>query len=71
MKKYIEEITQYDTMQELLENETFEIIFKDLRNEYNDIVKISLLNFNINFDFKINEQEDDKILLTDLVKSRI
>ncbi|PKY29621.1 hypothetical protein RhiirB3_418139, partial [Rhizophagus irregularis] len=71
MKKYIEEITQYDTMQELLENETFEKKFKDLRNEYNDIVKISLLNFNINFDFKINEQEDDKILLTDLVKSRI
>ncbi|PKC70136.1 hypothetical protein RhiirA1_414753, partial [Rhizophagus irregularis] len=70
MKKYIEEITQYDTMQELLETETFEKKFKDLRNEYNDIVKISLLNFNINFDFKINEQEDDKILLTDLVKSR-
>ncbi|CAB5361890.1 unnamed protein product [Rhizophagus irregularis] len=71
MKKYIEEITQYDTMQELLETETFEKKFKDLRNEYNDIVKISLLNFNINFDFKINEQEDDKILLTDLVKSRL
>ncbi|GBC49576.2 kinase-like domain-containing protein [Rhizophagus irregularis DAOM 181602=DAOM 197198] len=71
MKKYIEEITQYDTMQELLETETFEKKFKELRNEYNDIVKISLLNFNINFDFKINEQEDDKILLTDLVKSRI
>uniref|UniRef100_U9TTG3 Uncharacterized protein n=1 Tax=Rhizophagus irregularis (strain DAOM 181602 / DAOM 197198 / MUCL 43194) TaxID=747089 RepID=U9TTG3_RHIID len=29
MKKYIEEITQYDTMQELLETETFE---KNLKN---------------------------------------
>src|ERR1043165_185977 len=62
IRKYAEEITQYDTLQIIFEYDIIEQKFKDLRNKYDN--GISLLNF---IDFKkFNEQEEDKVLKEDI-----
>ncbi|CAB4435686.1 unnamed protein product [Rhizophagus irregularis] len=63
MKKYIEEITQYNTVQDFLKDKIIEDKFKDLREEYNNTC-IDLLNFD-NCK-KFNEQDEDKILKEDI-----
>src|SRR3954447_20720564 len=58
MEEYIEDITQYNSVQKFLKDKIIEKKFKDLRKEYD--TSISLLN---SVDFKkFNIQEEDKVL---------
>ncbi|RIA93202.1 hypothetical protein C1645_27432 [Glomus cerebriforme] len=70
MKNYIEEITQYNTVQKFLEPEMIKMIekkFKDLCKEYDS--SINVLNFNLPVSsVKFNAQEEQKILKDDVTE---
>ncbi|CAI2198596.1 14386_t:CDS:2, partial [Funneliformis geosporum] len=64
MKKFIEEITQYNTVQKFLWPKLIEKRFKELCKDYES--SISLLDFTLTVDFRINSDKDDKILKEDI-----
>ncbi len=64
MKKYIKEITQYNTVQKFLGAKLIENLFKELRKEYDS--SISFLNFTLMVGFNFNKEIEDKILKEDV-----
>ncbi|CAG8440210.1 6313_t:CDS:2 [Funneliformis caledonium] len=64
MKKYIEEITQFNTVQKFLGAKSIERQYKELCNDYDS--SISLLNFTLTVGFKIDSEKEDKILKEDI-----
>jgi len=64
MKKYIKEITQYNTVQKFLGAKLIENQFKELCKEYDS--SISLLNFTLTVGFNFNKEIEDKILKEDV-----
>src|SRR6266542_3801574 len=64
MKKYIKEITQYNTVQKFIGAKSIEKQFKELCKDYDS--SIGLLNFTLTVDFKINAEKEDKILKEDI-----
>ncbi|POG59038.1 kinase-like domain-containing protein [Rhizophagus irregularis DAOM 181602=DAOM 197198] len=66
MKEYIEEITQYNTVQKFLGTEMIEKKFKELCKEYDSC--IILLNSNLSVNFNFNTEQEDKIIKEDIVQ---
>ncbi|GBC03227.1 hypothetical protein RclHR1_05020004 [Rhizophagus clarus] len=64
MKKYAEEITQYNKVQKFLGAQTIETTFTNLCKEYE--ISIHLLNLTLVVDFKVNEEKERKILQEDV-----
>ncbi|CAI2165932.1 2504_t:CDS:2 [Funneliformis geosporum] len=64
MKKYIEGITQYNTVQKFLGAKLIEKQFKELCKDYDS--SITLLSFTLTVDFKINSEKEDLILKEDI-----
>ncbi|CAB5381006.1 unnamed protein product [Rhizophagus irregularis] len=61
MKKFIENITQYNIMQRYLEKKVVENEFKELCEKYDN--SINVLNFHLLVNFKFNAQEEDDIII--------
>ncbi|CAI2194753.1 5249_t:CDS:2, partial [Funneliformis geosporum] len=64
MIKFIEEITQYNTVQKFLSAKSIEKQFKALCKDYDS--SINLLNFILTVYFRINSDKEDKILKEDI-----
>ncbi|CAG8552513.1 14426_t:CDS:2 [Funneliformis mosseae] len=64
MKKYIEEITQYNKVQKFLGAKMIEKQFEELRKEYDS--SISLLNFTLTVGFQFHAEKEEKIVREDV-----
>ena len=58
MKKFIKEITQYNTAKEFLLTKRIENKFKELCTEYDS--SIGLLNFNLTVGIEFNAKEEER-----------
>ncbi|CAI2163025.1 16492_t:CDS:2 [Funneliformis geosporum] len=64
MKKFVEEITQYNTVQKFLGAKLIEKHFEDLCKEYDS--SISLLNFTLTVGFQFHAEKEKKIVKADV-----
>ncbi|CAG8556585.1 16664_t:CDS:2 [Funneliformis caledonium] len=64
MKKYIEEITQYNKVQKFLGAKMIEKQFEELRKEYDS--SIGLLNFTLTVGFQFHAEKEEKIVREDV-----
>ncbi|GBB91817.1 hypothetical protein RclHR1_01920021 [Rhizophagus clarus] len=65
MKKYIEEITQYNTVQKFLGAKTIEKKYKELCHEYDSSIISLNLNLSVNL-FNFNTEQEDIIVKEDV-----
>jgi len=66
MKKYIEEISQYNNMQKITGAKSIEKLFKELCQEYDSAI-ISL-NFALTVDFNLNAEKEVRVLKEDNIE---
>ncbi|GBC00893.1 hypothetical protein RclHR1_00400007 [Rhizophagus clarus] len=67
MKIYIEEVTQYNTMQNFLKINIIEKKFKELREEYDN--SFDFLKFNLSLNCNFNAKEEDIVVKEDIAES--